>query len=34
MDPQTLPTRDWVDYFQAMLTPVIALLGILIAWLQ
>lgn len=26
--------RDWVDYFQALLTPVIALLGILIAWFQ
>ena len=34
MDPQTLPTRDWVDYFQAFLTPMIAGLGILIAWLQ
>jgi hypothetical protein len=26
--------RDWVDYFQALLTPAIALLGILIAWFQ
>ena len=34
MDPQTLPTRDWVDYCQALLTPTIAAFGILIAWLQ
>jgi hypothetical protein len=34
MDPQTLPTRDWVDYCQALLTPTIVALGILIAWLQ
>ncbi len=34
MDPQTLPTRDWVDYCQALLTPAIAALGILIALLQ
>jgi hypothetical protein len=34
MDPQTLPTRDWVDYCQALLTPMIAVLGILIACLQ
>ena len=33
MDPQTLPTRDWVDYCQALLTPAIAALGILIALL-
>jgi len=34
MDPQTLPARDWIDYCQALLTPAIAVLGILIAWLQ
>jgi hypothetical protein len=34
MDPQTLPTRDWFDYCQALLTPMIAALGILIACLQ
>jgi len=28
------PTRDWVDYLQALLTPAIAGLGLLIAWLQ
>ena len=26
--------KDWIDYLQALLTPAIALLGILIAWLQ
>lgn len=34
MDPQSLPARDWIDYCQALLTPAIAVLGILIAWLQ
>ena len=31
---QGLTPRDWVDYLQALLTPAIAFLGILIAWLQ
>ena len=26
--------KDWIDYLQALLTPTIALLGIMIAWLQ
>ena len=34
MCQQNLPTRDWVDYLQALLTPTIAALGIRIAWLQ
>ena len=29
-----IPGRDWVDYLQALLTPAIAGLGLLIAWLQ
>ena len=29
-----IPNRDWIDYLQALLTPVIAVLGIYIGWVQ